>query len=206
MILHLGPWPAGAPAWIDLVVPDLGTARTFYAAVLGWEYEEGTSAGGGATYLTATVGGQRVAGLGDVAPDAPAPPAAWTVPRATDDVVAGVEAAVAAGGTVLVPATRAGEAGSFAVLADPTAAVFGLWQAGTHTGMDLVDEPGAFAWAETMSGDPERARAFYAAVLGWTFTDMSAPGFTYATFEVDGAPAGGIGALPDDAPPDAVAH
>ncbi len=206
MTLHRGPWPAGAPAWVDLVVPDLATARAFYAALLSWEYDETASAGGGATYLTATLGGLRVAGLGDVAPDAPAPPAAWTVHLATDDVVAGVEAAQAAGGSVLVPPSRREEAGAFAVLADPTGAVFALWEPGTGTGMDLVDEPGAFAWAEVMSRDPERARAFYAALLGWTFTDMSAPGFTYATFEVDGAPAGGLGALPDDAPPDAAAH
>ncbi len=206
MTLHPGPWPAGAPAWADLVVPDLGTAREFYAAVLGWEYLTETAPEGEATYLTATVGGYRVAGLGDVAPDAPAPPAVWTVHLATDDVVAGVEAARSAGADVLVPATRADDAGAFAVLADPTGAVFGLWESGTHTGADLVDEPGAVAWAEVMTRDHERAMAFYASVLGWRFADMSAPGFTYATFEVDGIPAGGIGALPEDAGPDAVSH
>jgi predicted enzyme related to lactoylglutathione lyase len=206
MTLHPAPWPPGTPAWVDLVVPDLDTTRAFYAAVLGWEYVEGTAAGGGATYLTATVGGHAVAGLGDVAPDAPAPPAAWTVHLATDDVVLGVEAAVAAGASVLVPATRSDDAGAFAVLTDPTGAVFGLWEAGTHTGADLVDEPGGLAWVEAMSRDHRRAMDFYASVLGWTYTDMSAPGFTYATFDVDGVAAGGIGALPPDAGADAASH
>ena len=59
MTLHPGPWPAGAPAWADLVVPDLDAARAFYAAVLGWEYLAEPAPGGGATYLTATVGGYR---------------------------------------------------------------------------------------------------------------------------------------------------
>ena len=206
MPLHPAPWPPGSPAWVDLLVPDLDTARAFYAAVLGWEYAESTAPGGGSTYLTATVDGHAAAGLGDVAPDAPAPPAAWTVHLATDDVVAAVEAAVAAGATVLVPATRAGAAGAFAVLSDPTGAVFGLWEAGTHTGMDVVDEPGAVAWTETMSRDHARATDFYASLLGWTLTDMSAPGFAYATFDVDGVPSGGIGALPADAGPDVTAH
>ena len=32
------------------------------------------------------------------------------------------------------------------VAVDPAGAVFGAWQAGEHTGAQLVKEPGAFTW------------------------------------------------------------
>jgi predicted enzyme related to lactoylglutathione lyase len=106
-----------------------------------------------------------------------------------------VEAAERAGGTVVVPPMDAGDSGAFAVLEDPAGAMFGLWRSGVLTGFDVVDEPGAVVWCETLSDEPEAARAFYAEVFGHTYRDMSGPGFVYASFEVDGRTAGGIGGL-----------
>lgn len=68
-----------------------------------------------------------------------------------------------------------------------------LWEAGTSVGAQVVDEPGAMIWNEHMSADPAAARAFYGSVVGWTYTDMSAPGFDYTTAEADGRTVGGIG-------------
>ena len=196
MTTWTGQWPPGNPAWIDLLVPDPDDAAAVYAAVFGWTFEA-TAAPDGRTYLTATLDGRRVAGLGEAGPDPGGEPA-WTVYLATDDVDASVAAAVATGATVLVPTTRAGDLATSAVLRDPTGAVVGLWQSGTHTGADVVDEPGAMTWTEQMSRDQAAARRFYATVFGHTFADRSAPGFTYATFEVGGQTAGGIGELSAD--------
>ena len=196
MTLHPDPWPPGTPAWADLMVTtsDLEVARGFYAAVLGWEYQE-APAPDGTTYLMARAAGHYAAGLGDVLPDPEHPAPEWTVYLATDDIVGTVEAAQRAGGTVVVPPMDAGDSGAFAVVEDPVGAVFGLWRSGVLTGFDVVDEPGAVVWCETLSDDPGTARAFYAEVFGHTYRDMSAPGVEYASFEVDGRTAGGIGAL-----------
>lgn len=51
--------------------------------------------------------------------------------------------------------------GTMAVYADPTGAVFGTWQSGTHTGYNLYNEPGAVLWSEAMVGDFDVAREFY---------------------------------------------
>jgi predicted enzyme related to lactoylglutathione lyase len=59
-----------------------------------------------------------------------------------------------------------------AVHADPSGAVFGVWQAGRHTGAELVDEEGTTAWLELTAGDPAAAAPFYRSVFGWD-TDVS---------------------------------
>lgn len=33
--------PAGTPTWIDLGIPDLDRAMTFYGALFGWEFDVG---------------------------------------------------------------------------------------------------------------------------------------------------------------------
>ncbi|GAB3756459.1 VOC family protein [Microlunatus parietis] len=33
--------PAGTPTWIDLGIPDLDRAMTFYGAFFGWEFDVG---------------------------------------------------------------------------------------------------------------------------------------------------------------------
>ncbi len=57
--------------------------------------------------------------------------------------------------------------GKMAVFADPSGAVFGIWQPGTFIGAELVNEPGALSWNELNTRDPEAAKAFYGAVFGW---------------------------------------
>ncbi|WP_024285804.1 VOC family protein [Cellulomonas sp. KRMCY2] len=204
MTVHTGPRPTGTPTWVDLMVPDLGAATTFYGAVLGWEFPPAGARAlpGGLTYLSATRDGHVVAGIGAVAAgigaddtpqEGPAP--AWATYLATDDVEATTAAAVAAGATVLVPPDSVGSTGSFAWLLDPTGAVFCLWQAGEHTGAGLTDEPGSMAWNELLTNDVEAAKGFYATVFGWTYDDISEPDFSYATFAVGGQLAGGLGAL-----------
>ena len=198
MPVRLEPWPTGTPAWVDLMVPDLDTARRFYSALFGWEL---TGQGDPATemvYITATKAGSAAAGIGSVPPGEVPPPARWTTYLATSDIEATTAAAADAGATVLVPPTTAEQSGRFALLADPAGAVVGLWQSGTHTGADITDEAGSMTWNETMSRDVEAAQTFYATVFGYTYTDMSAPGFVYASFAVDGRTAGGIGQITDD--------
>jgi predicted enzyme related to lactoylglutathione lyase len=200
MSIHEDPWREGTPAWVDLMVPDRHVATAFYGPLLGWEFAEGTPETG--YYAMALRGGRNAAGIGEMAPGTPAPPPAWTTYLAVDDLDAVTARATEAGGQVLMPPMDVMEFGRMAVLADPTGAVVGLWQSGTHTGADVANEPGAFVWNEVMTRDFSGAERFYGTVFPYTFGDMSGPGFTYATIDLDGRPVGGLGELSASTPTD----
>lgn len=196
-------WPPGTPAWADITVPDLGVARAFYGPLLGWQFEVGGPETG--YYTQAYVGDRRVVGLGEPMGDDPAPPPAWCVYLASDDLVATVEAVAEAGGKEVVPAMPVMDFGSMAIVVDTTGAVLGIWEAASHTGWDVTDEPGSMVWCEVMSHDQPTAVAFYQQVFGYDVEDLSAPGFTYATLSLDGHPAAGVGGYGPQAGTDAPA-
>ena len=63
----------------------------------------------------------------------------------------------------------------------------------TQMGEATRADHGTFDWNELMTRDPEKAKAFYAATLGWTFDAMPmAEGGTYWVAKMSDAPAGGI--------------
>lgn len=195
-MIHEQTWAQGTPAWIDLMVPDRLAAQEFYGPLFGWDFVVGDAETG--FYTMALKHGQPVAGLGQSLGGEAAPPSMWTTYLAVDDVDPVVERARAAGGTILMAPMDVMDFGRMAVLADPTGAVVGLWQSGTHTGANLVNEPGALIWNEGVGTDLDAARAFYGAVFGYEFGDMSGPGFDYATISLPGTgpeqAVGGLGA------------
>jgi hypothetical protein len=157
--------PAGTPTWIDLATPDSDAARAFYHAVFGWEYDIAGPEFGG--YTTARLGQRQVAGIGgNTTPDGTTFPVAWGLFFATNAIEADVARAVELGATVLFPAMAVGEFGSMATCLDPGGAAFSFWQAGTHIGAQVEDEPGSATWYELSAPDVKQAREFYAALLG----------------------------------------
>jgi hypothetical protein len=156
--------PAGTPTWVDLLAPDIESARSFYHAIFDWEYDIAGPEFGG--YTIARLGQHPAAGMSGPQPGAPAMPAAWGLFFASDDLAADVARAVALGATVLVPPMVVGPFGGMATCVDPTGAVFSFWQAGQHIGFQVSDEPGATTWYELWASDAQRARDFYAALLG----------------------------------------
>ncbi|GGG58514.1 hypothetical protein GCM10011374_21680 [Kocuria dechangensis] len=191
------PWPAGTPCWADLMVTDLGRTQAFYREVLGWSFTEPLPDFGG--YCNALVDGQPVAGLSPTPEDMTGHPNVWSVYLATDDIEADADNAIAAGAKLLLPPVKVGPFGSMGMWADPTGAIFGMWQAGEHTGFRVVDEPGAVTWCDLTTPDRETARRFYAEVFGYTYQDIGEGGgeggVPYALFTVPGGdrPGGGIG-------------
>ncbi|WP_298806107.1 VOC family protein [uncultured Pseudokineococcus sp.] len=192
MTLRTEPRPAGTPCWIDVAVSDVRASSDFYAAVLGWDVAEPDEQHGG--YVIASVDGAAAAGIGPKQdPDAPS---AWTLHLATDDADATAAAAVEHGGVVLLPPGDVGPLGRLAVLADPTGATVGLWQAGTHIGCGVVDAPGGLVWEDLRSPAPDIARAFYAGVFGYSTEGVDMAPEDYTTFALPaGDPLGGIGGL-----------
>jgi uncharacterized protein len=196
------PWAPGTPCWVDNMSTDAASARAFYSALFGWDVVVGGEETGG--YALGTVDGKNVAGIMG-ADELPHPPV-WTTYLATADAAATCEAIAAAGGTVVAPAMDVMDLGVMAVAIDPTGATFGIWEAKAHTGVQLANEPGALTWNEQLSRNYEVAKAFYASVFGYTYTEMGDGDVQYAMVEVDGETVGGIGSLPADVPPMVPAH
>jgi predicted enzyme related to lactoylglutathione lyase len=181
-------WPNGTPCWVDYGATDLEAAKAFYSSLLGWTYTGGDPEFGG--YLNATLDGRQVAGLGPQMD--PGDPPRWTTYFATDDATGEVTRIREAGGTVIVEPMEVGPMGTMVVALDPQGNPFGLWQAGTHTGVQVHNEPGSLAWNEAAVDDPAAAREFYGKVFGFRFEEMPNSG-GYTTFATDDHPLGGLG-------------
>jgi predicted enzyme related to lactoylglutathione lyase len=183
-------FPNGAPCWADLGAPDIDKAHEFYEAVAGWSVTPGDPEYGG--YATAMVGDSAVAAIGPLMGDAPP---AWTLYFASDDAGATQSAIEANGGTVIVPAGAVGDFGRMLIGADPTGAVFGVWEAGTMPGFELTGATGAWVWCDLRSSDPGRAREFYSAVFGYAYQPMEMASPDYETFWIGEETIGGMGGM-----------
>jgi predicted enzyme related to lactoylglutathione lyase len=145
--------------------PDVDAAMAFYGALFDWTFEVRTPEGAPRRYAYARRDGLVVAGLGG--PSVATDPAGWTTyvwVGSVDETTARVEAN---GGGVLSPPVDIPRAGRVAVCADPSGAVFGLWQAGENRGAELVNVPGSWNFSELNVVDPRAAESFYRAVFGW---------------------------------------
>ncbi|MGZ5427427.1 MAG: VOC family protein, partial [Thermoanaerobaculia bacterium] len=100
------------------------------------------------------------------------------------------------------------ELGRTAALADPAGATLSVWQAKTHRGLGIHNEPGAFCWGQLNTSDTVKAEAFYTALFGWAAKTGSDGGMTYTEWLFGGAPIGGMMALPEgaEAPPHWLAY
>lgn len=195
----------GTPCWIDLGTPDQDAATKFYGALFGWSVEEDENAEQTGGYRTAQLRGKPVGGVMRLMQEGQPP--AWLTYVAVEDADATTAKAREAGGAVHVEPMSVLDYGRMAVIADPTGAAFGIWQAGKHTGAEVVNEPGAFSWTEINTRDPEAARSFYSEVFGWSLEDKEFEGVgTYTTIEVDGQAVGGLVDITDRVPAEVPAH
>jgi predicted enzyme related to lactoylglutathione lyase len=155
----------GVPCWIDTWQPDADAPARFYAGLLGWETERTTPDGAEPQYVMCRLRGRDVAAIGSGG--AAQGPPAWTTYIRVESVDATAANATAAGGAVVAAPFDSLDGGRVAILADPSGAPFGVWETGAHRGAQVINEPGAWAMSILLSDDPETAKAFYGAVLGW---------------------------------------
>lgn len=199
-----GPYKPGTPCWIDLMVPDQQAALDFYSGLFGWQGEIGPPEQGG--YSVCTLKGKPVAGImkamnpdGSI-PD-PMPPTVWTTYLSTDGLDSTLKSLTEARGQVVMGPMDVMDLGRMAVAADPTGAVFGLWEPGTFDGAGIVNEHGALIWNELSTGDTGAAGAFYSAILPVTTAPSEMEGGpAYTEFKVAGRSVAGMMGL-DNLPP-----
>ncbi|MGQ0840192.1 VOC family protein [Actinokineospora sp.] len=183
--------PTGTPTWIDLGIPDLDRAMTFYHAVFGWEFDVGSADLG--HYTMCLLDGRSVAAIMPN-PDPDATDFWWNVYLATADCDATAERVTRAGGTVLNPPSDVLDQGRMAIATDPTGAQFGLWQGAKHFGCAVVNEPNSLLRNDLVTPDAALARPFYAAVFDFTLDgndDLPGIDFTFLR-RPDGYEIGGI--------------
>jgi predicted enzyme related to lactoylglutathione lyase len=117
----------GALSWVELQVRDPGPAGEFYCSVFGWSLEK-VPMPDGAYYLFKDGEAGR-AGMVALPPHLSEAPPVWAVYFHVDDADATVAAALAAGGTLIVPTTPISTWGCFAALRSADGAFFSVLQA-----------------------------------------------------------------------------
>jgi hypothetical protein len=183
-------YPDGVFSWIDLMTTDVAGAKAFYGGLFGWDFDDRPIDGGG-VYTMAQIDGKSVAGMGEMNPDMKAQgmPSAWTSYINHSDIDAVAAKVTAAGGTLIMPPMDVMEEGRMAMFMDPAGAVVGVWQPKKHIGAQLVNMPNTLVWNELQTRDSEGAKAFFGAVLGWTYdTDPNG----YILCQVDGRAQAGM--------------
>jgi predicted enzyme related to lactoylglutathione lyase len=188
--------------------PDVDASKVFYTAVFGWDATDQLDDDGNRIYVSFTLDGKSVAGLGGAMPGAAPMPAIWNTYVCSDDVESTVGKVAAAGGSVMMPPMQVMTAGHMAIIADPTGAVISVWQPGDHPGAQLTNEPNTWAWNELLTRDVGAALPFYTAVFGWDFddTDMGPTGTYYTIKGGENGGWGGAMAMPPEMPEMAPNH
>jgi predicted enzyme related to lactoylglutathione lyase len=114
----------GTLTWNELVTSDTDAGAAFYREVFGWgALTHGEGAG---AYTEFQVGGRSIAGMMAKTPDMPAEmPSYWGVYFSVEGADATVQRVSELGGQVMMP-PRDIEPGRFAILVDPTGAMFSI--------------------------------------------------------------------------------
>ncbi len=162
----------GTPSWVELSSPDAAASVKFYGDVMGWTADEPGPDDQTGGYRMFTQDGKSVAGL---MPHMQAgQPTTWGTYIAVADADATAAKVAEAGGAAIVAPMDVMDIGRMAWFTDPGGAAFGVWQAKTFTGADVVNEPNSLCWNEVLTRDAEQAKMFYGSVFGWGAAD---PGF-----------------------------
>ncbi|MFD6415417.1 VOC family protein [Streptomyces sp. NPDC060194] len=203
-----GPFPLGAPCWVDAVFPDAEGAKRFYGDLLGWTFTEPSEDYGG--YAQALVDGRPAAAIVPPMPGQEDPPIAWNLYFASPDIEATAARIREHGGTVTMDPMPVGEFGSMLVAQDPGGVWFSVWQAGKHPGFTLPPEtPGMFCWAEVTTRQHEEADRFFSAVFDYEVQRMEDDTVDFTIWTVPGSrsgPAAGRLRIDERMPDDLPAH
>lgn len=188
----------GTPSWVDLGTPDPVDASRFYSGLFGWTITEGPPESGG--YRMCMLDDKPVAGLGpQTATDMPP---WWTTYITVSNADETAAAITEDGGSLLLPPLEVMDVGRMAVAADPTGAVFSIWQPRSHIGAGLVNDVNTFCWNELTTRDPQRSVEFYGAVFGWTANILSNVGVAnYTEFHLGGRGIAGMMPMEGDSWP-----
>ena len=128
----------GKFVWRDLVTENPDAVKPFYAALFGWEFEEGRALG--APYTLVKSGGQYIAGISKTRrPQPDQPVSQWLSFMSVADVDRAAEQTRAAGGSVVAGPLDLPNIGRGAVVLDPDGAPLGLLRSSLGDPADSAD-------------------------------------------------------------------
>jgi predicted enzyme related to lactoylglutathione lyase len=170
----------GTFSWIELSTTDTDGAKQFYGKLFGWEPEDNPipAEAGGGVYTMLRLNGETVAALYEQMKDqrdAGIPPN-WFSYITVGDADAASARAKELGGSIHAGPFDVMTQGRMAVIADPTGAVFGIWQARDSIGATLVNDPGCLTMNELSTNDVDAAARFYGDLFGWNVEALDTHG------------------------------
>lgn len=169
----------GQFVWHENQAADVEAAKTFYAKLLGWEYE--VFKPGEIDYVMISSGGATHGGFWPPPPEGA--PSSWIGHVAVEDADAAAQKAKDLGGTILHGPMDIPEVGRFATIQDPHGGVVSAFAFGGSPSDAGSMGEGVFVWDELSSPDVEASKRFYTGVFGWTANDMDmGGGVTYTMF------------------------
>jgi predicted enzyme related to lactoylglutathione lyase len=180
----------GTPSWVDLGSPDIDASAAFYGGLFGWAFESAGPVEETGGYGMFTLRGKNVAGIGPQM-NADQPPY-WTMYVSVPDIDATAARVDAHGGTILVEPMEVMTAGKMAVFLDSVGAPVSAWQPLEHIGAEIVNEPGAFTWAELRTAEVGPATGFYERVFNWVAEPIEMDGTSYTMWKLGDHPVGGM--------------
>ncbi len=160
----------GKVIFVELVTPDLASAKQFYGGLFGWSFRDIQA--GARTYAEASLGGHPVAGLFHKAvPSGEHRQPAWLTFISARDVDVATKTALEHGAKVLFEPHSIPDRGREAVLADPQGAVFAVLVSSSGDSADVLAAPGEWIWSSLITTDPKIDAAFYQALFSYEIFD-----------------------------------
>jgi uncharacterized protein len=189
----------GKVIWVDLVTPDLGRAKLFYAGLFGWTFRDVHT--GETEYSVALLDGRPVGGLiHRPAPLGKTRQPAWLTFIAVPDVDVAKGIALEHGGKVLFEPHSYPQRGRQAVFADPQGAVFAVLASTSGDPPDLLAAPGDWIWSSLIARDAGADAAFYQTLFDYeVFGLPSDDGFEHLVLATDGYARASANQMPSDA-------
>jgi predicted enzyme related to lactoylglutathione lyase len=110
---------------VELNTQDVAKSKAFYGSLFGWTLQDMPMPSGSYT----TIGVGEGTGGGMMQHPMPGAPSMWLAYVLVDDVKAATAKACSLGASVVKDVTEVPDMGWFSLIADPTGAMLGLWQA-----------------------------------------------------------------------------
>ncbi len=170
----------GTFCWFELATSNQEAAKKFYTSLFEWKVND-SPMGPDDYYSMFELEGRPVAAgytmRHEQAEQGVTPH--WMVYVAVESADEVARRAPELGGKVFAPPFDVADYGRMTVVADPTHAVFSVWQPKSHQGTGIAGVDGTVCWVDLNTSDLEKAKKFYANLFGWKIvtTENDPPGY-----------------------------
>ncbi len=167
--------PSGSPCWFEFSSSDPARSLDFHSKLFGWTSRSEDMGQMGAYHFLSHQNGS-VGALCGLPPGAQGQPSNWGIYFAVANLDDSLAKAESLGGKRLGDPFDVPGHGRGAVLADPSGAVFSLWQsAHADAGTFTMFENHTVGWVELATHDVDAAKNFYKALFGWNYKSTPIP-------------------------------